>query len=83
MPDQYEKVILRRFNGTHRPPPDCKPGEDYWQLIGETGTVIETTNSNNRVLVRFDNPIHDRGLIGHNPVPNSLFILATDLDALK
>lgn len=76
------KVFLRTFNGTSSPPEDCAPGEDYWRLIGESGTVVKATNARNRVLVQFDNSIIERGLICHNPVPNSLYILATDLEVL-
>ncbi len=75
------KVILRTFNGTSSPPASGLPGENYWLLIGECGTTIEPTNARNRVLVRFDNPVIELGLICHNPVPNSLYILITDLEA--
>ena len=77
------RVILRSFNGTSAPPGDCTPGENYWQLIDESGTVIEAMNSRNRVLVKFDNPVVARGLTCHNPVPDSLYILATDLEVLE
>lgn len=76
------KVILRAFNGTSSPPADCAPGQDYWRLVGESGTVIEEANARNRVLVRFGNSVIERGLIYHNPIPNSPYILATDLEAL-
>jgi hypothetical protein len=73
------RVVLRSFNGTLSTPPRCDPSENYWALIGEGGTVVETINESARVLVRFDRPVTARGLHCHNPVPNSLYILETDL----
>lgn len=75
----YSKVILISFNGLLSAPEHCEPKENYWVLIGESGTVIETINDRNRVLVRFDNSISDRGLYCHNSIANSLYILETDL----
>lgn len=74
------RVILRSFNGTASAPSDCRPDENYWELIGENGTVVETINDKNRVLVKFDNSVSDRGLCCHNLVANSLYILETDLE---
>lgn len=75
------KVTLRRFNGTQLPPSDCAPQDNYWRLIGESGTVITAADARHRVLVQFDVPVNERGLACHNPVPNSLYILASDLEA--
>jgi hypothetical protein len=77
------KVILRSFNGTLSPSAERIPGENYWRLIGESGTVIEAPNARNRVLVKFDKAVSERGLVCHNPVPDSLYILATDLEVLR
>lgn len=78
----HSPVILRRFNGTLLPPDKCRPGENYWALIGETGTVVETVNARDRVLVKFNTSVSGRGLHCHNPEPNSLYILQTDLEPL-
>ena len=77
------KVVLRSFNGTATPPAGCLPGENYWMLIGESGTIVEPLNQNERFLVKFDNSVADHGLHCHNTIPNSLYILATDLEAIS
>ena len=76
------RVVLRSFNGTAFPSESCHPGENYWALIGERGSVIEPLNENGRCLVKFDSSLENRGLHCHNPVPNSLYILVTDLEAI-
>lgn len=76
------RVVLRSFNGATSTPSACRPNENYWLLIGQRGTVIETINANGRVLVQFERMISERGLACHNPVANSLFILETDLEEL-
>ncbi len=75
------RVILRAFNGAASTPPDCRTDENYWRLIGERGAVIETPPDNPRVLVQFDRPAAELGLHCHNPIPNSLLILKSDLEA--
>lgn len=77
------KVILRTFNGSLVPPVECSPGENYWALIGETGTVVEPKNARARVLVKFDASVVAFGLHCHNVVPNSLYILESDLEVLS
>lgn len=76
------RVTLRSFHCTQLAPPDCAPQDNYWRLIGESGTVITAANAGHRVLVRFDTPISERGLACHNPVPNSLYILVSDLEVV-
>jgi hypothetical protein len=73
------RVVLLSFNGTLSALEYCEPSENYWALIAESGTVIETINERHRVLVKFDNSVSDCGLHSHNPIPNSLYILETDL----
>lgn len=63
------RVLLQRFNGTAEGPPDGKPADDYWRLIGSKGTV----------LVRFDEGVAARGLACHNPEPHGLLIAVSDL----
>lgn len=77
------KVILRTFNGSSIPPIGCSPDENYWALIGETGIVVEPKNTRGRVLVKFDASIVDYGLHCHNAIPNSLYILESDLEVLS
>jgi hypothetical protein len=73
-------VVLRSFNGTETAPTDCDPAENYWRLIGESGTVIEQINQRKRVLVQFNRAISSHGLHCHNPIKNSLYILESDLE---
>jgi hypothetical protein len=77
------KVILRTFNGSSVPPVECSAGENYWALIGETGKVVEPKNARARVLVQFDASVAGYGLHCHNVVPNSLYILESDLEVLS
>jgi hypothetical protein len=49
-------------------------------LIGKLGTVVEAINARGRVLVKFDCAVPERGLVCHNPIPNSLYILESDLE---
>ena len=77
------KVILTTFNGTAASQEECPPGENYWLLIGSTGRIAEVKNHNGRVLVLFDESVSEKGLHCHNPVPNSLYILESDLKAVS
>lgn len=76
------QVILRSFNGTLSAPAGCHPDENYWALIGERGSVVETINERGRVLVQFYGPVSERGLHCHNPFPKSLYILESDLEKI-
>lgn len=80
-------VKLRTFFGTSAPNQSTRASENYWKLIGQTGTVIAQENESSipkhklgtRVLVEFAACITDLGLTCHNEIPNSLWILVTDL----
>jgi len=85
------RVQLVSFNGTKEPEPECDPSENYWKLIGSTGSVVQDPKESGiyagfskqkRVCVKFDCQVKDLGLHCHNRVPNSLWILVTDLDVL-
>ncbi len=76
------RVQLRSFNGTEVSPNDCTPEENYWRLIGESGTIVEVVNHRKRVLVQFDQPVSVQGLHCHNPIKNSLYILESDLEQI-
>jgi hypothetical protein len=73
------QVTVLSFNGTFSTPEECSTGENYWLLIGKSGEIIETINERGRVLVKFGISLTDLGLHGHNPMPNSLYLLTTDL----
>lgn len=76
------RVVLRSYNASPTAPSGYKPDENYWTLIGELGCVVETSNARQRVLVRFDKSVADHSLVCHNGVPNSLYILETDLQVV-
>jgi hypothetical protein len=80
--DINSKVQLVTFNGQLFSQDKCDPKENYWALIGKTGFVIESQNIRKRVLVQFEEDLCELGLTCHNPKPNSLFILVSDLKLL-
>ncbi|EOW3983014.1 hypothetical protein, partial [Vibrio parahaemolyticus] len=73
------KVRLKTFNGTLECPDVCKLEENYWLLIGEVGTVVGERAHTGRLIIQFANDIQRLGLYCHNPEPNALYILRTDL----
>ena len=73
------RVKLGTFNGSDRTPPNCNTRENYWALIGEHGTVLGFDPHLGRYLVQFDCAVKELGLHCHNPEPDSLYILGTDL----
>ena len=72
-----DRVVLKRFNGSIEGPEDCGACENYWLLIGQRGKVEEERGE--RVTVVFDDEVRKLGLHCHNPIPNSLYILKSDL----
>jgi len=66
-----KRVVLKSFNGSLIAPPDVKPEENYWLLIGGKA-VVEDANNSDRVLVKFERDLSSLGLINHNKVPNAL-----------
>ena len=75
-----KKVSLKSFNGSLGAPQVVKSQEDYWKLIGSKAIVSQlSTDNNNRVLVTFERDLASLGLISHNEIPNSLWILIDDL----
>ncbi|WP_163130838.1 hypothetical protein [Agarivorans sp. Alg241-V36] len=76
------KVTLITFNGKLSPPTGCDSSEDYWALIGSSGTIAKLENKRGRFLVQFDTDVSKLGLHCHNEIPNSLLILSSDLDEL-
>jgi hypothetical protein len=73
------RVMLKSFNGSIAAPSECKAEENYWLLIGTSGTALQPKNERSRVLVEFDVSVRGLGLHCHNPVENTLFILEEDL----
>ena len=80
-PDEVSnaRVRVKSFNGTALGPPDLKPSENYWLLIGKEGVVIAPKNDRNCMLVEFSESVTSLGLHCHNPIPNTLFLLESDL----
>ncbi|GLQ18001.1 hypothetical protein [Maritalea porphyrae] len=79
-----DRVRLASMLGTTSPPSDVEAHENYWKLIGEAGQLLEEGTENDflgRFLVRFDENVTSLGLECHNPIPNTLWILSTDLEA--
>ena len=82
------RVLLKTFNGTAIADSDCDDSENYWKLIGFKGRIVQdpSESKNNvglRVLVKFEDSISSLGLHCHNSVPNSLWILESDLEILS
>jgi len=77
--DIDSKVILKTFNNEVSTPEDCDPSENYWLLIGKTGTIIKSKYNQSRLLIKFDESVSASGLHCHNEISNSLFILSSDL----
>ena len=79
-----QKFELKTFNGTLKSIRSQNNNEDYWKLIGQQGTLLHFANELNfhnddRVLFQFDIDLKIHGLECHNELPNSLWILKTDL----
>lgn len=84
--NELRRVTLRSFQGAKCAPKEQRLGEDYWQLIGYSGTVVDSDDSpvgrlasGPRVLVQFDVDPAALGLHCHNPVARSLWVQETDL----
>ena len=82
--EKGRKYKLLTFNGTNVPEDECDKSENYWELIGVTGTIKSFADelnfhNKNRVLFQFDCNIKEKGLECHNEETNALWILATDL----
>jgi hypothetical protein len=73
-----KRVVLKSFNGSLVAPQDVNREENYWQLVG-CKAVVEVVNDTDRALVKFERDLFGFGLANHNEVPNSLWILISDL----
>ena len=75
---------LITFNGTDHAFDETSASDNYWQLIGRAGSLVHFADklnfdNNERVLIQFDIDLEGLGLACHNPVPNALWILKSDL----
>ena len=86
-----DKVKLIAFNGKNDLDDSNFSEENYEILIGCTGRVVQdpkepsinpSFTEEKRVLVKFDSNLDALGLANHNNVPNSLWILESDLELL-
>lgn len=86
------KIEMISFNGLTEAPSDCVPDENFWKLISEKGTVVQDSSESDlyasfskdkRVCVVFDSDLNSFGLVNHNGVPNSLWILVSDLKVVE
>jgi hypothetical protein len=73
-----KRVVLKSFDGSLSAPQDIKPEENYWLLIGSKA-VVEFADDTDRVLLKFEHDLQSLGLANHNDLPNSLWILISDL----
>lgn len=88
-----DSVKLITFNGKAYSGKKVFPDEDYWKLIGHTGivqkdpqepTIYASFSRRKRVLVKFYvDLVGDFGLIAHNNVENSLWILESDIEVIS
>ena len=87
-----DRVRLVTFNGINKPKFNTLAQENYWILIGETGVVVKSPTETTiyasfsklpRVLVNFKKDMSGCGLIAHNEIENSLWILITDLEVIS
>lgn len=73
-------VKMKSFLGTTTGDADIESRENYWQLIGKRGKIIDANDKHgSRVLVLFEENLDDYGLENHNPVKNSLWVRLSDL----
>lgn len=87
-----DRVKLITINGKKLSPKRTANSENYWKLVGEIGTVLQspkessiyaTFSKDKRVLVKFDKKLTDYQLIAHNEIENSLWILVSDLEVVE
>ena len=75
------KIKIKSFLGTSHPSKIINEDENYWILIAETGKIIEIEET--KYLILFDKNLDSLGLINHNPVKNSLWILKSDVEKIS
>ena len=86
-----DRVALISFNGYPAALDYVMVHENYWQLIGEVGTVVDSNQNGeyrsndgfSGVLVVFDVDLDGYGLANHNTNKNALWLRISDLHAAK
>ena len=82
------RVRLVSFDGKRTRHVGTPPNEDYWKLVGASGTTVESEEERRhfpirgrkaRVCDQFDPDLAELGLEAHNRVKNSLWIRCSDL----
>lgn len=81
------RAMLVKFNGSSEAPTDIVPDYNYWQLIGEYGTIVDDNQSGGfsspdgfpRILVKFDVSLDGLSLENHNHTKNSHWVRTADL----
>jgi hypothetical protein len=80
------KVLLVSFNRKTAKPINANLHENFLELIGSSGVVIDNAPpkeiNKNRVLVVFDVALNSMGLPCHNEIENSLWIERSDLHVI-
>jgi hypothetical protein len=82
-----DTVVLKSFLGLEIAPLNVKTRENYWRVVGYSGTVaggegeykIPRHKNGERLLVKFNCDLNEMGLESHNEIDNSLWIFVTDL----
>jgi acetylornithine/N-succinyldiaminopimelate aminotransferase len=81
-------VVLASFLGSQVALENTRANENFWILIGISGQIIADSNPSKlkhkaktakRVLVKFFVNLDERGLVNHNQIKDSLWILKSDL----
>lgn len=78
----HDRVRVKTFNATTKNPKFCDPEENYWKLIGLEGRVVDLLPLRKRAVVLFDQDVKKLGLYAYNEIPNTLFILESDLEII-
>ena len=83
-----QRVMVTSFRGRLTAPVGVIAHENFWRLVSMSGNIVEVGSSREgdfsfgKFLVRFDIDVSGMGLECHNSVPNSLWILKSDLSDL-
>jgi len=85
-----DRVRLISFLGEDSSPPGVWPHENYWKLIGESGSVVNNVapssisklDKQHRVLIQLNVDLSAIGLEAHNEIPNSLWIRTSDIEMI-
>lgn len=81
-----DHVQLISFNGESHAPDNIDLAENYWLLCGQKAEIVALSTARShagRVLVKFAVSVSSLGLHCHNHIPNSLWILRTDLTPMS